>query len=505
MALRIKRSSKNGKKYRFETFGRINFPNLTQVSLKRDNKSVSSRRNNKDVGCPMKKILSLSPSKIYISAVIGLFMTLGAFWHHQVNQTQLDRMSFLNQGVGTCFNRISQTFIATMIKEVQSPYLTEGFMKLSDECLKETIKGINPFRKNVAKGYETLNQLVSEVHWFHEKVLKTYGPILANQNSATSLAPISDRYGKMENFKLALVDEIDGASAQLRQIQMNDEILMGAGLIIFVLALSLLSLQEFNRIQLQLEVEKESLNFLKTGQNNVGAIVDRLVDRALTVQGMVVTAQLFRDYHSDLLEHSVSKKPYVEGTSKAAPIQETKAEITTQVVEETQFIHKTSLKEVLVSIQNIQPKELIHMSEVRDVILDVPYESFEQMLSAAINQLVSRRQDNKKILISNQVHSDKSVVTLFLAQSTFLVSELEFAGKEDSLALDGIDMNLIILKEMVNESGAQWHLENKLDRNGNISGMSIRFTVNRVPKERLKNLVSVMKGKKKDLTKELMN
>lgn len=451
----------------------------------------------------MKKILNLSQSKIYITAVIGLFMTLGAFWHHQFNQTQLDRLGILNQGVGTCFNRISQTFIAMMIKETQSPYLTEGFMKLSDECLNETIKGINPFRKNVGKGYQTLNQLISEVHWFHEKVLKTYGPTLSNQNSATSLSPVSDRYAKMENFKLTLVDEIEEASAQLRKIQLNDEVIIGAGLIFFVLSLALLSLQEFNRVQLQMEVEKESLNFLKTGQTNVGAIVDRLVDRGLTLQGMPVTAQLFRDYHGDLLEKSNSKKSYVE----EKPIDSSPEVVipTDSIVAEPQFIHKTSLKEVLVSIQNIQPKELIQMSDVRDVILDVPYESFEQMLSAAINQLMARRQDNKKILISNQVHSDKSVVTLFLAQSTFLASELEFAGRENVKVFDGIDMNLIILKEMVRESGAQWHLENKLDKNGTISGMSIRFTINRVPKERLKNLVSVMKGKKKDLTKELMN
>jgi hypothetical protein len=67
-------------------------------------------------------------------------------------------------------------------------------------------------------------------------------------------------------------------------------------------------------------------------------------------------------------------------------------------------------------------------------------------------------------------------------------------------------MNLIILKEMVEESGAQWHLENKTDRNGSITGMNIRFTVNRAPRDpRAKNLVSVVKGKKKDLNLELMN
>jgi hypothetical protein len=448
----------------------------------------------------MKKLLSLSSSKIYMACGLGLLMTLGAFWHHQVNQTQLDRMNILNQGVGTCFNRISQTFTAMMIKDIQSPYLNRGFMGLSDECLNETIKGTNPFLKNVGKGYETLNQLISEVHWFHEKILKIHTPMLGGKNLTVPLAPLSDRFGKMEDFKMNLVDEIDAASTQLRDIQMSDELLMGAGLIVFILSLSLLSLQEFNRLQLQREIEKEALNFLKTGKSNVGAIVDQLVERALVTQGMPVTAQIFRDYHGNLLERMSTKVSVDEVATRS----EEKVEEVQELEVEAAPAHKTSLKEILVSIQNIQPKDLIQMTEVRDVQLNVPYESFEQMINAGINQLAARRQDNKKIMISNQIHSDKSVVNIFLAGSIFKISELEFAESKSTAIGTDLDMNLIILKEMVSESGAQWHLENKADRNGNITGMSIRFTVNRVPKERSK-LISVMRGKKKDLTRELMN
>ena len=443
----------------------------------------------------MKKLLSISPANIYLLCGLSLFITLGAFWHHQTNQTQLDRMNILNQGVGTCFNRISQTFTAMMIKDSRSPYLNQGFMTLSNECLNETIKGINPFKKHVGKGYETLNQLISEVHWFHEMVTKISTPLLTNPSAPVVLAPLSDRYGKMENYKMDLIDEVDMASSKIREIQMNDEYLMGAGLIMFVLALSLLSLQEFNRLQVQKELEREALNFLKAGKTNVGAIVDQLVDKALTTQGLPVTAQIFRDYHGDLLERMSLKNPTIE----EAPAPQ---ENTTERSEGYNGF-RTSLKEVLVSIQNLQPKDTIHMSDVRDVQLNVNYESFEQVMNSAIHQLASRRSDNKKIMIGNQIHSDKSVINLFLANSTFNISELEYAQANSTAAVDGIDMNLVILKEMVNESGVQWHLENKPDRNGNITGMNIRFTVNRAPKEKVK-LISVIKGKKKDLT-HLMN
>jgi hypothetical protein len=65
-------------------------------------------------------------------------------------------------------------------------------------------------------------------------------------------------------------------------------------------------------------------------------------------------------------------------------------------------------------------------------------------------------------------------------------------------------MNLQILKEMVALANAQWFIDNKVDRHGKITGMNIRLILDRAMKEnRSKNLVSVMKGKKKDLAKTL--
>jgi hypothetical protein len=450
----------------------------------------------------MKKLLSVSSAKIYFITGLAIVTILGAFWHLQMNQSQVNRLSVLNQGVGTCFNRISQTFTAMMIKDIQSSYLNRGFMALSDECLNETIKGINPFKKNVGKGYQTLNQLISEVHWFHEKVIKTHSSLLAGQ-SAITLAPISERFGKMETLKLDLIDEIDAASYQLRKIQVNDEYLMGAGLILMVFALMILSLQDLNRAQIKKELEREALNYLRAGKGNVGAIVDQLVDRALSTQDLPVTAQIFRDYHEDILENLSSKSNsfnLVKDQTRSLD----NGLLNEGAEEQNEKFHKTSLQEVLVSIQNTQPKDSIHMSEVRDVLLNVPYESFEQVINAAINQLASRRKDGKKIMIGNQIHSNKSVINLFLSGSTFSASELEFAHSPTGAALDGIDMNLVILKEMVQEAEAQLHLENKVDRSGNITGMNIRFTVNRVPKEKSK-LVSLTRGKKKELTRELLN
>lgn len=446
----------------------------------------------------MKKIQTLRPAVIYVFAGLSLAMILGSFWHYQTNQKQLNRLGTMNQGLTTCFNRISQTFTAMMISDLQSPYIKTEFTALSEECLNETAKSTASLKASMGKAYENLNQLNSETHWFHEKI----GRVKNASDVAATLAPISDRYGRMENYKQTLSDEIDSTSHLIRKVQSNNEVLMGIGLIMFVIALSALSLQEYQRYEGKRAIEREALNYLTGTQGNVGAIVDRLVENALMNQGMPVTAQVFRDYHGDLMERQATR----------ISSDETKEEVTVQAQEEETIeapapveatLEKASLKEALVTLQNLHTKENLHIAELRDVQLLANAEGVEHMLNAAANALLSHRTDDKKIMVGTQVHSDRVILNFFMAGNVFSATELEYAANPEVIA-ENLDMNLQILKEMVQLANAQWHIENKVDRHGKITGMNIRLIMDRAMKEsRPKNLVSVMRGKKKDLAKSI--
>jgi hypothetical protein len=451
----------------------------------------------------MKKLLSFASSKVLMACAIGLVLTLGSFWHLQTGQSQLERLNVLNQGVGICFNRISQTFTALMIKDINSPYLDRGFLGLSDECLNETIKGINPFRQQVGKGYESLNKLISEVHWFHESVLKAHNPLLVSKDANVPLNPISSRFSQMENLKVGLIDEIDQTNARLKEVQGNVEIVMGAGLLLFVLSLSLLGLKEFNRLQLQREIEREALNLLRAGQANVGAMVDRLVERGLITQGLPVSAQIFKDYHGELLERIATRSYDEKDNQQEMKTVESKSEVISNIKDEV----RTSFREALVAIQNIHAKDTIQVSEVRDVQVAISLEEMEQILNAAINKLAEKRAVDKKIIISNQIHSDRTVINFFLAGNTFTASELDFAQDNAAVSAESMDMNMVLLKELTKETGVNCYIENKSDRSGVITGMIIRLTAKRAAKEAKgsKNLVSVVKGKKKDIAREMLN
>lgn len=452
----------------------------------------------------MKKLLSLRPVNIFIFCGLGLTLILGSFWHYQTNLTQLGRLSLLNQGLSTCFGRVSQTFTAMMISDLQSPYVKTDFMNLTNDCLNETAQNSKTLKASMGKAYENLNQLISETHWFHEKTGRSTDP----KNAAAALAPLSDRYGRMENYKQTLSDEIDSTSMLIRNVQANDEALMGLGLIMFVIALSLLSLQEYQRLEAKKEIEREALNYLTAGQTNVGAIVDRLVERALMTQNMPVTAQIFRDYHGSLLERQATRISNDERTEEVTEAEtEMEQETYAVPVQSTETIQdvreRTSLKEALVTLQNLHAKDNVHIAEFRDVQLLANTEGVEHMLNAAVNALLSHRQGEKKIMVGSQVHSDRVILNLFLGGAIFSATELEYASNPEVI-VEGLDMNLQILKEMVSLASAQWFIENKVDRHGKISGMNIRLVMDRALKEnRPKNLVSVMKGKKRDLAKTM--
>jgi hypothetical protein len=449
----------------------------------------------------MKKLLSLKPAGILIFAGLSLAMIMGSFWHYQNNQTQLGRLSVLGQGLTTCFNRVSQTFTAMMISDLQSTYVKSDFMNISDECLSETANGSRALRTSMGRAYENLNQLISEAHWFHEKI----GRVKNAKEANATLAPISDRYGRMENYKQTLMDEIDGATLLIRKVQRNDEFLMGAGLIMFVIALAFLSLQEYQRYENKRAIEREALSYLTAGQGSIGAIVDRLVEKALMSQAMPVTAQIFRDYHGDILERQATRissdEPKVEETIVEAAPETYATPLATETLIED--IEKASLKEVLVTLQNVHTKDNLHIAELRDVQLLANGEGVEHMLNAAVNALLSKRTDDRKIMVGTQVHSDRVVLNFFCGGNVFTATELEYASNPEVIA-EGLDMNLQILKEMVQVANAKWYIENKVDRHGNITGMNIRLVMDRAMKEnRPKNLVSVMKGKKRDLAKTI--
>ncbi|HLW57993.1 MAG TPA: hypothetical protein VKY27_11430 [Bacteriovoracaceae bacterium] len=443
----------------------------------------------------MKKLMKSSMTKILLTCGVGIFITLAGFWHHQTNQGYLSTLHVMNQGLGTCFGRINQSFTAMMIKDVKSPYLDKGFAQLSNACLEELRTTFKPLTNRLPKVSESLNKLNSEAVWFYEKLGKIHSPMLLGQGMDGNLSPIQERYVAIEDLKVSLSDELDAGMHRIKQIQFTDEIIMGSGLLMFLLGLGFISLQEIKQIRKRVSAEKMAVNLINNNQANVGAMVDALVSKALVDQGLVVTAQIFKDYHESLLE-GMHKQIPLESEMIPSESLKVKNDISTPAPSNVAEI-KTPLQEVLNSLRSLNLN--FESDDVLDIELKVEAEECSQILSTAIHKLNDRKIQGNIIKLSSELHEDRCIVNLFLANAAFNSEELE--GSEDPSRLS--DPYLMILSEMIKDSDITWSYGNHIDEKTNLMGMNFSFNFPRGTK--VKNLISVVKGKKRDIARSLAN
>lgn len=429
-------------------------------------------------------------SKILLTCGAGIFITIGGFWHHQINQGYLSTLHVMNQGLGTCFSRINQSFTAMMIKDVKSPYLDKGFAQLSNACIEELKSTFKPLENKLPKISETLNKFNSESIWFYESLGKIHSPMLIGQGMDSSLTPIKERYTSIEELKVSLNDEFDSGMHRLQQIQFSDELIMGSGLLLFIFSLGLISVQEIKQIKKRVSAEKLAVSLINNNQTSVGAMVDVLVSKALLDQGLVVTAQIFKDYHESLLM-GMHKQIPVE-VSEIETIK-TKNEVTSSTPEV-----KTSLQDVIHSLKKLNLT--FEADDIFDVDLKIDSEECSQILSTAIHKLSDRRIEGHNIKLSSEINEERCTVSLFLANAAFNSEELE--AFEDPSRLS--DPYMMILSEMIKDnSDVTWSYGNHIDKKLNTLGMSININFPRGAK--VKNLISVVKGKKKDLVRSMVN
>lgn len=435
--------------------------------------------------------MNSSISKILLTCGVGIFITLAGFWHHQTNQGYLSTLHVMNQGLGTCFSRINQSFTAMMIRDVKSPYLDKGFAQLSNACLEELRTTFKPLTNRLPKVSESLNKLNSESIWFYEKLGKIHSPMLIGQGLDGNLSPIKERYIAIEDLKVSLSDELDAGMHRIKQIQFTDEIIMGSGLLMFMLGLGLISFQEIRQIRKRAIAEKMAVSLINNNQASVGAMVDALISKALADQGLVVTAQIFKDYHESLLE-GMHKQIPLETEIISSEALKIKNDISTPIAEV-----KTPLQEVLTSLRNLNLS--FESDDTLDIELKVEAEECCQILSTAIHKLNDRKIKGNSIKLNSELNEDRCIVSLFLANAAFNSEELEAVENPSRLS----DPYLMILSEMIKDSDITWCYGNHIDEKTNLMGMNFSFSFPRGAK--VKSLVSVVKGKKRDIARSLAN
>ncbi|MBY0517655.1 MAG: hypothetical protein K2P81_12135 [Bacteriovoracaceae bacterium] len=438
----------------------------------------------------MKKLHSLPLEKILLFCGFSLALTLAGFWQYQHNVGESEKISRVQNGVSTCFSRVTQSFTAAMIKEFTSPYLKRDFMALSDECLREGTKASGLEVATLPKAGATFNDLISEVYWFHEKVVKVLGSVNVVPQNQAPMQAISEKYAKVEGLKLDLQDQLDLIVSQYREARLRDEVLVGCAFLLFIASLGVLGLKEASLLNHKRSMEKQALSLLNAGHSQVGAMVDQLVQKALTGQGMPISSQVFSDYHSNILEQLSYRKPdLVIPEIAQEPVAEMRVENKVEASKEV-IIPEIDARKILTS----QAIRLKAEMEVQEAMIQADAEMLAQLVQA-----FGQRFASGKVKLIGKRENDTYRICIVGSEVCFNASELNYTSKSDA-SMDGVDVNLIIAMDIIRENSINAEIKNQKDTNGVLIGSSVEITL---PMNPNRTLVNIVRGKKKDLAKAL--
>lgn len=334
---------------------------------------------------------------IGVGATALLIMT-GVF-QYKLN-TKVSDISALKSNLSTCFSRVNQSYTAKVIGDSNSMYLESGFMKMTEECLAETnsfSEGI--FSANAVKLGQALNALISDVHWFHERVEESSNSF-SGKDAEVLLSNLSDRFEKLE-MKYDNVDgELISKEKSITLSKSNLTILLVT--LCFIVPILLLwdLAQRKNLDQKNSNSEKDARDRINSGETIVHTEVASIIKDALEQNHLVYCSKLFSQFHA------INNLNPVKDS-----VGQIQAMITDKVITEEEIDNIWTRSEEIDSV--VRNAEGGSSSEVKEEVYTGPITDIDQILTKVVNHL------------SNKLLADGVIIDLNLSDNLRIQGEAE--------------------------------------------------------------------------------
>lgn len=164
------------------------------------------------------KILKLTTyAKEYALQLVLLGTVITTGYMISENAKTYQKVLNLEGGIGTCFQRVNQTFTAKIIADQSSVYLTQNFQSLTEECMAEGLVSAEELlRKTDGTTFKKLSTLASSIHWFHEDILSSGSANALTGKTKTATNP-SERFEKIESLKDDVFEGTDALKSSLNE------------------------------------------------------------------------------------------------------------------------------------------------------------------------------------------------------------------------------------------------------------------------------------------------
>ncbi len=306
---------------------------------------------------------------------------------------KLQRLAVLEEGMGTCFQRVAQTFTAKMIGESRSVYLDKGFTQASEECFGEAASVANQVSVSTVatKAAALVNKLANEVSFFHAKIHGTDESFSKN-NELVQSSHLNSRFQAMEGIREQALSDVAVAKAQARAGVLRSKIAFYLFAFFCPFAFIMLWWNAREQSRTNREVEAEAYTSLESGKATLNA-TKTLIDRVLSNNDLPRTKDLFDRTYALL---SLEGKGGLKVKTISAKDQASREEAIEKVWQESEQEDQREEKRV----RNVQLKSIVRP--------DGPTADLEAILSRHLD-LISGTVFTRGIRLSLNIEDEEGV------------------------------------------------------------------------------------------------
>lgn len=445
------------------------------------------------------KRLNFPKKYLLISTVASVLLLAVSAMNLQMAQNSLYQTSNLNSGLTTCINRLSQTYTAWSLKNINSPYLVETFWKDSNNCLSDVNVALSGLSYNAENIKETLNRILIDAHWFHEKLATAIDrKDLKFSNDNDLRLTVQDRYTSIESRVENIWDHFDEAASMSKEGKntWTTTTLVASAILLLLIAYYIST--EYQVENLRAKLNAKAKNILINEDLDQMAKIDQVITESLVASNFTQVARLYNDFAEEQLIATAVNRV---STSKA-------------VVEEIQNtppveLLQTTLGGLVDSVYESLSTRIFSSGVIVDLQCDDQVavagkgEDVQQLVHSILSLGLDKAEntDDKKVTLKIKALGDILRVRCTINTHCFNSDELEYFSTGNSVITN---VNLAIMKEVIGSLNGEIRLNNEFANNDAKASIEINLedVLVQTSAEQLvnnANVTQIVKGKKKDL------
>ena len=394
---------------------------------------------------------------------VSLVSILGMSLVGQNLATKQSSLYQLSNGLGICFQRVNQSFTALMIRDFTSDFMTKDFRATTGDCFSELSSSITAKALMTNQIKTKLNNIMSDTHWFSEKMDRVVELSEAEQMDL-SQSNIINKYIEIEqvknNLEEVMVTEAESASLSrslLTTALILSQLLLCASFFLLFLKRKIL-MKEVSSI------EKEVNS--NVGQRDSHLLAQRILRKLFSALEIPKTQAFITKYHSSLMEENFKMQDHLVRTNTEgfAPGERESIDLAklNKTYETVDFNQSVSMVIDKMKVKAFNHGIIIDTDIHEDFLISSEPEPLNQLLFSILNfSMESSLEHNEGRKIEIKGKPLGSIAYCKFKIAGFAFEEKDLAVLNGEAPSEDTNVNLVILSELIDDANVKLAVKNK--------------------------------------------